>query len=137
VLLIRLSLFVGIAVSCGACSSWDPPPPVQAPATAAENPAVLLGAMSARQLVDALPGAGVPTLHPVDDTGAQCPGVGCDQSIVTDAFRVMSFPSTGAAERYAADHEARQVETLAVSFSPNVPAAERDRDWNAITGLVR
>ena len=124
-------------LACAACSSWDPPPPVQAPASAKLNPAELLGAMTARQVVDALPKAGLPAVHPVDGTAAECPDAGCDQSIVTDQFRVLSFASTGAAEKYAADHGARQVETLAVVFSPGVSAADQDRYWAAIVNLAR
>jgi hypothetical protein len=124
-------------LACAACSSWDPPPPVQAPASARLNPAELLGAMTARQVVDALPRAGLPTAHPVDSTAAECPDAGCEQSIVTDQFRILSFAGTGAAEKYAADHGARQVETLALTFSPSVPMADQDRYWAAIVNLAR
>lgn len=126
-----------VVMSCVACSSWDTETQAHAPVTAAEDPAVLLGSMTARQVVDALPRAGIATVHPVDDTDSQCPSAGCLQSVSTDAFRVMSFPSTGRAEAYAADHQGRSVETLAVTFPANVPAADRDRDWNAIVALVR
>lgn len=131
-------MIAGVAVSsCVACSSWDTETQAHAPVSAAENPAVLLGSMTARQVVDALPRAGVATVRPVDDTDAQCPTAGCVQSIVTDGFRVMSFPSTGKAESYAADHQGRSVETIAVTFPATVAAADRDRDWNAIVELVR
>ncbi len=130
-------LLLAVALTCGACGSWDPPPPVQAPATASLSPAELLGAMTAHQVVDALPREGLPTVRPVDSTAAECPDAGCDQSIVTDRFRIMSFPSTSAAEKYAADHGARQVATLAVTFSPGVPPDEQNRYWAAIVRLAR
>lgn len=110
---------------------------MQAPATASLSPAELLGAMSAHQVVDALPKNGLPVVNPVDSTAAECPGSGCTQAIVTDRFRILSFPSTSAAENYAASHGARQVETLAVLFSPNVSAAEQDRYWTGIVNFVR
>jgi hypothetical protein len=119
----------GAVLLLGACS-WDNQDRMQAPASASLSPAELLGAMSAKQVVDALPKAGLAAVNPVDSTAAECP-------IVTDGFRVLSFPSTSAAENYAAAHAgARQIETLAVLFAPNVPTAEQDRYWSAIVNLV-
>ena len=126
----------GAVLLLGACS-WDNQDRMQAPASASLSPAELLGAMSAKQVVDALPKAGLAAVNPVDSTAAECPSAGCDQAIVTDGFRVLSFPSTSAAENYAAAHAgARQIETLAVLFAPNVPTAEQDRYWSAIVNLV-
>lgn len=127
---------VGVALGCGGCS-LEPPAPVQNRATSSLSPAELLGTMTAGQVVDALPRAGLTVLHPVDATSAECPKAGCDQDVVTDRFRIMSFPSTGAAEKYATDHGARQVETLTVSFSPSVPDVERNEYWAAIVRLAR
>lgn len=133
----RIALLVAcVVVLLGACS-WDTPAPVQAPASARLSPAELLGVPTAQQVVNALPREGLSVVNPVDGTAAECSTNGCDQEIITDRFRILSFSNTAAAEKYAAAHEARQVETLAVSFSPNVPPAEQDSYWKAIVKLAR
>ena len=44
----------------------------------------------------------------------------------------MSFPTTGDAQRFAADHALEQVGTLVVDFSPTLSKAERDALWHSI-----
>jgi hypothetical protein len=93
-------------------------------------------ATTASAVVDALTSDHVTILHPVDTTAADCANAGCAQAITTDRFRIMSFSSSGAATKYAADHGMEQVESIAVGFSPVVPQPERDRLWRAITHVV-
>ncbi len=64
------------------------------------------------------------------------PCAGCDQSIVTDALRVKSFPSTGTAEIYARERGFDQVVTIVVSFAPPVSQHDQDRYWAQIEKLV-
>lgn len=123
-----------VAVLCGAgCASEEPAPA----APTSQSPAPGAGTSTARALVDALARDGQPVLDPVDTTAVDCKDAGCAQAITTDRFRVLSFPSTGAAQRYAADHGMRQIGILAVDFSPAVPDTERDEIWTEITRLVR
>jgi hypothetical protein len=93
-------------------------------------------APTARGVVDELVKLGFEAPHPLDTTAQECPVAGCDQSIVTDIFRVESFPTTGRAESYAMDRGLDQVETIVVSFAPPVPQAEQDRYWDQIEKLV-
>lgn len=93
-------------------------------------------APTARGVVDELVKLGFETPNPQDTTAQDCPAAGCDQSIVTDVFRVESFPTTGRAEIYAKDRGLDQDETIVVSFAPPVPQAEQDRYWAQIEKIV-
>lgn len=91
---------------------------------------------TAHDVVDELVKSGFEAPNPQDTTTQECAVAGCDQSIVTDIFRVKSFPTTGRAELYAKDRGLHQVETIVVSFAPPIPLAEQDRYWAEIEKLV-
>jgi hypothetical protein len=110
-------------------------PAMQSPVVTHSAPAAF--GLSARQVVDSLANHGLVVLHPVDTTSADCATVGCTQAVTTDRFRVLSFGSTGAAQKYAADGGYRQVENVVVTFAPPVPDAERDDIWASITKVMR
>ena len=72
----------------------------------------------------------------MDTSAADCPTIGCAQSITTERMQVLSFRTSGAAQVYAADHGMRQVMTVVVAFAPTVHADERQAYWAAVTRLV-
>ncbi len=90
----------------------------------------------ARAVVDALLGMGLQLGRPVDISATECPRIGCDQSISTTRMQIFSFPTSGSAQIYAADHDMRQVQSVVVAFSPSTPAEERQTYWAAIAGLM-
>jgi hypothetical protein len=92
--------------------------------------------LTAFGLVEALSDSGLEMRNPIDATKQECPAIGCLQSIVTDRLRIRSFAETGQAQKYAGESGARQVETVAVTFAPVVPDAERERYWAQIVRLV-
>lgn len=93
--------------------------------------------VTARHLVNTLESSGQAVLHPTDTTSADCGSVGCAQAITTDRFRLLSFGTTGAAQKYGADRGLKQVENVVISFAPPVPPAERESIWTAIVKAVR
>ena len=129
------AIFLGCAVlgsCCAGCSAGTPPqqqPTRTAPATG--------GTATAQLIVDNLVRSGQAVHNPVDTTAVDCPDAGCAQAVTSDRFQVMSFATTGAAQRYAGTHESRQVETIVVNFSPADPESERDALWSQITRMVR
>ncbi|ART72932.1 hypothetical protein BTO20_34140 [Mycobacterium dioxanotrophicus] len=72
----------------------------------------------------------------MDSSAADCPRIGCAQSITTERMQVLSFRTSGAAQLYAADHGMRQVMTVVVAFGPTMHAEERQAYWAAITRLM-
>lgn len=90
----------------------------------------------ARDVVEALKRSGLQPGRPVDTSAADCPTIGCVQSITTERMQVLSFRTSGAAQIYAADHNMLQVMTVVVTFSPTVHAEERQAYWDAITRLM-
>lgn len=126
------ALLVVLALGCGACATPD-----SAPADpSSRSSSVPLVSRTAEQLVRELQRDGLDVDHPVEATDSSCAQAGCNQAVVTDRFRLLVFPTTGAAQTYAAKHGMRQIETLAVGFAPVVPEAERDRYWAAIVRLA-
>ncbi|MDY6995789.1 MAG: hypothetical protein SW019_04295 [Actinomycetota bacterium] len=121
------------ALGCGACAS----PGTTAGQGSPDSAPVPLVSRTAEQLVADLRAEGLQVDHPVEATDTRCAEAGCTQAVVTDRFRLLTFPTTGAAQIYAAPRGMRQVETIAVGFAPVVPAAERDRYWSAIVQLAR
>ena len=123
-----------IVLGCAACSSpsstMQEPHRVSAPAVAPLVP------MTAGQLVETLAREGLEVDHPADTTVNECAQVGCVQSIVTDRFRLLTFPTTGAAQIYAGRQKMRQVETIVVGFAPVVPDDKKDQYWSAIVDLA-
>jgi hypothetical protein len=117
-----------VALCCAACGS--------AGAGQAVTHTPQPGAATAGEIIDALASEHYTILHPVDTTSADCPAAGCAQSVTTDRFRIMSFSTSGAATKYAAEHGMEQVESIAVGYSPVVPQSERDRLWAAIVHVV-
>ncbi len=107
-----------------------------APRTETPWPTAASSSHIARDVVDALKRSGLHPGHPVDTSAADCPTIGCAQSITTERMQVLSFRTSGAAQVYAADHGMRQVMTVVVAFAPTVHADERQAYWAAITRLV-
>jgi hypothetical protein len=138
---------VGLMTSVAVVGCSGRPPGYPAPATSDSGRGAALvatatrdgelGALSARGLVDALAARGFAVPNLVVSTALECPAAGCDQSVVTDTVRVMSFASTARAQKYAGDHGLRQIETIVVEFAPPLFSAERDRYWAEIQSLVR
>jgi hypothetical protein len=93
--------------------------------------------LTAQGLVDELARAGFATPHPLDTTAQECPKAGCEQSILTDMFRVDSFETTGAAEKYAVPRGLDQMGTIVVAFAPPLPDSERQRYWQAMVRLAQ
>lgn len=137
-----IAVCTSVAAAVVACanptSSPAPVPPTidGDTASAPQNRAGELGALTAHGVVEALADAGFATSHPVDSTAQECPTVQCDQSVTTDRFRITSFRSTAEAQRYAAAHGFDQVGTVVVAFSPAVPEAERTRYWTEIVRVA-
>ena len=116
-----------------ATSSPTAPSPLAAGATSGGE----LDALTARGVVDALSRRGFAVPNPLDTTAQECPAAGCDESVVTDTLRVKSFPTTAAAQKYAAANGLRQVQTIVVAFAPPIPPAEQDLYWAQVEVLVR
>jgi hypothetical protein len=96
-----------------------------------------LNGLTAQGLVDELARAGFATPHPLNTTAQECPKAGCEQSIITDMFRVKSFETTGAAEKYAVPRGLDQVGTIVVAFAPPLPDSERQRYWQEMVKLAQ
>jgi hypothetical protein len=127
-----LVVLVGAASVCASCSpSSTPASPTSSTTSAAPAAPV------ARSVVDAVAQRTGVDLHPVDTTAADCPTIGCTQAVTTDRFRVLAFPTTGRAERFAGDNGARQIEALAVTFPASSSPQDQDRWWGDITAVVR
>jgi hypothetical protein len=58
-------------------------------------------ALTASAVIDALVRGGFATPYPLETTAQECRVAGCEQSFVTDIFRVKSFATSAEAERYA------------------------------------
>ena len=116
------------AVLCCGCSSTASPERE----TVTHGPTAGYVTGTAAAVVDRLEGDGLTLLHPIDTTSSDCVSARCDQAITTDRCRIMSFPTTGDAQRFAADHALEQVGTLVVDFSPTLSKAERDALWHSI-----
>ncbi|MEH3143154.1 MAG: hypothetical protein PGN37_23935 [Mycobacterium kyogaense] len=125
----RLAAFAVVLV-CSGCGASTPSP--QPPSTLSAPP----GITTAGAVVEHLQNDRHVLLHPVDTTATDCAQAGCAQSVSTDRFTIMSFPGTGAAQRYAADHGLRQVASIVVDFSPTVPEPEREDLWADVTRSV-
>lgn len=121
---------MGLALWCAGCTSQAPSPQPTATHSAPADTSI------AGVVVDHLQRENHVLLHPVDTTAPDCQRVGCAQAIGTDKFMIMSFSRTGDAQRYAADHGFRQIETIVVDFSPTVPEQERDQLWTEISRMV-
>lgn len=121
-----------LALGCGACT----PSPSAAPSSSRSSSVPLIS-RTAEQIVRGLQLQGLDVDHPVDVTVSRCAAAGCAQAVVTDRFRLLVFPTTGAAQTFAVKQHMRQIETLAVGFAPVVPPAERDRYWTSIVELAR
>ena len=140
--IVSAGLMVGYLIS--GCSnraptypvSGSPPPSTVSSLAGTSIRGGEMQALTARGVVDALDKAGFLVPHPQDATSYDCATAGCDQSIVTDTVRVKSFPTTGRAEIYAADHGLDQVETIVVAFAPQITQAEHDRYWTQIQKLM-
>lgn len=129
----RVSALAVAAAMCAACSTPVAPENDAAPQA---NPVPLVS-LTAEQIVGELQREGFDVDHPAEATDTSCAEAGCTQAVVTDRFRLLTFPTTGAAQTYAAPRGMRQIETVAVGFAPVLPAAERDRYWAAIVRLIR
>jgi hypothetical protein len=125
-----------VATALTLCVGCAPGAPSTAPSST-DNPTEEFDTTVAGTVISNLEKDDHINLHPVDTTSADCPAVGCAQSVTTDKFRIMSFKTTGAAQRYAGTHGLRQLEALVVDFPPTVPAPERDALWSRITRMVR
>lgn len=90
----------------------------------------------ARDVVEELKRSGLQLGRSVDTSAADCPRIGCAQSITTERMQVLSFRTSGAAQVYAADHGMRQVMTVVVAFAPTMHVEERQAYWAAITRLM-
>jgi hypothetical protein len=123
-------------VALSLCVSCAPGAPSTAPSPT-DNPTEEFDTTVAGAVVSNLEKNGHVNLHPSDTTSADCPSAGCAQSVTTDKFRIMSFTTTGAAQRYAGTHGSHQLEALVVDFPSTVPAPERDALWSQITRMVR
>ncbi len=62
------------------------------------------GAVTARQVVDAIIAAGLPASKPRDNSASNCTSVGCVQLITTDDVSVYQFPDAGPAARMASSN---------------------------------
>lgn len=122
------------AVSVGPDSSPPSLPP--ASAGASDSRGGELHALSALGIIGSIAKAGFAAPDPRDATARDCADIGCDQSIVTDTVSVMSFPTTGRAELYAAPRGLYQVGTVVVSFASTVPESEQSRYRTEIQKLV-
>ena len=129
----RASALAVAAAMCAACSA----PAAPTTDTTSRSAPVALVSRTAEQIVRELQRQGFDVDHPAEATDTSCADAGCTQAVVTDRFRLLAFPTTGAAQTYAATRGMRQIETVAVSFAPVVPAGERDRYWAAIVRLIR
>lgn len=128
-----------ILAGCGGSSHQEqspPSPPTPLAPQSAPTRAGELGALTASGLVAALRTEGVEVLNPSDVTAQECPAIGCDQAVVTDRFRIMSFDNSREAQLYAGNQGLHQVATVVVAFAPAVPQPERDEYWAAIVRLV-
>ena len=92
--------------------------------------------MTARRLVDALSEADFAAPNPMDTTLQDCPTAGCMQLMVTDTVRVMSFPTPGQAQVYAAYRNLYQVSTVVVEFAPPLTHSDQLRYQAEIQKLV-
>ncbi|MFB1295809.1 hypothetical protein ACAG24_009865 [Mycobacterium sp. pW049] len=119
---------VGAVFSCG-CSSTAAPEHE----TATHGPTAGYVTGTAAAVVERLERDGLDLLQPIDTTSADCVSAPCDQAITTDRFRIMSFATTGDAQRFAADHALEQIGSLVVDFSPTLTPGERDALWHSIT----
>lgn len=129
-----IALRVGLGAVCAllgsACAAHI------APRTKTRWPASDSSSHIARDVVEELKRSGLQPGQPVDSSAADCPRIGCAQSITTERMQVLSFRTSGAAQRYAADHGMRQVMTVVVAFGPTMHAEERQAYWAAITRLM-
>ncbi|AFM15520.1 hypothetical protein Mycch_0702 [Mycolicibacterium chubuense NBB4] len=125
---------LALLLCCVSCSSGAPSQ--QGATTTTAPPEAVETTLASAVVANLQKGDGV-DLHPTDTTAADCPDAGCAQSVTTDSFRIMSFSTTGRAQRYAGTHDSRQIEALVVTFSPNVSAQQRDALWAKITRMVR
>ena len=73
----------------------------------------------------------------LDVTDQICPTAGCDQAVVTDALRAMSFSSQAAATRYAREHGLPHWRNVVITFPPEMAAGEQDSYWLAIVEIFR
>ncbi|WP_071289062.1 hypothetical protein [Mycolicibacterium llatzerense] len=64
-------------------------------------PTAAPGAVTARQVADAITAAGLPARKPRDNSESSCRSFGCVQLITTDDVSVYQFPDTAAADRMA------------------------------------
>lgn len=127
------SCSVVLAVLCAMAAGCGSPTTQSA---AISSPSSGAGDEVARSVVDALMRNGLQPGRPVDTSATECPKIGCLQAISTPRMQIFSFPTSGSAQLYAADHGMRQVESVVVEFSPSVGVAERQTYWAAITGLM-
>lgn len=95
------------------------------------------GSISAHTVVAALGLRGYPVRNLLDVTDQICPTAGCDQAVVTDALRAMSFSSQAAATRYAREHGLRHWRNVVITFPPEMAAGEQDSYWLAIVEIFR
>jgi hypothetical protein len=121
---------ISLALLCAGCTSQAPPPQPTVTDSAPADTSI------AGEVVDHLQKENHIPLHPVDTTASDCPRAHCAQAIGTDKFTIMSFSRTGDAQHYAADHGFRQIATIVVDFSPNVPDEDRDQMWAEISRMV-
>ncbi len=122
-----------LAAGCLGCSST----PASTQQSRAPESITAISSLSADEIVRQLQDEGLDVVRPFEATDTVCPQAGCTQAVVTDRFRILTFPTTGQAQLYAAPRSMRQVATIAVGFAPVVPDDERDRYWSAIVGLTR
>jgi hypothetical protein len=128
-----LGVLAGVVMACTGCSSATAPSSPTSSSSAVAAPV----APVAQSVVDAVQQRAKVDLRAADTTAADCPAIGCTQAVTTDQFRVLAFPTTGRAERYAGENGARQIEALAVTFPPSVDQSAQDRWWSEITAVVR
>ena len=88
-------------------------------------------------VVRGLSEAGFNVDHPLDTTAQECVAVGCEQSVVTDTLRVLSFATRSQATRYASARGLDQAGTIVVRFAPPVSAVDRHRYLSAIAKMER
>jgi hypothetical protein len=94
--------------------------------SATTPPAAAQGVPDAAAVVAAFGRAGLPTDGASDTTAADCGGdVGCSSALTLPAVVVRAFPTSGKAEIYANAAGVFHVVSVALTFAPDVTAAQQ------------